>query len=264
MYLGSIFVFFSLLFFFIRNPFFSMERLPDEIILRIASFIATTEWQLLELEKVSTKLRCLIQDQTLWYQLFQQNFKNWGYHIPYAFRRQLIDWRAFVIHLAKQKRRSRSLTFDFVPDEPSLDPVINRKRKIHELARSSSSPSPSSPSYKNLTRPQEPNFVDNHQHYIRDSTALSSTDDSLYTMPDMTSASIDLSPHGPSSSIPLAEPSFDRSSLRHIFTRRLLYPSVFKTPCCGHQSCHSNWCGGYWKASKSCCTRRLSLKAIRT
>lgn len=34
-----------------------MDRLPDEIILRIVSFIATTEWQLLELEKVSRKLR---------------------------------------------------------------------------------------------------------------------------------------------------------------------------------------------------------------
>jgi hypothetical protein len=34
-----------------------MDRLPDEIILRIVGFIATNEWQLLELEKVSRKLR---------------------------------------------------------------------------------------------------------------------------------------------------------------------------------------------------------------
>ncbi|CAO3600130.1 unnamed protein product [Absidia cylindrospora] len=111
-----------------------MDQLPDEIILRILSLIATSEWQLLELEKVSKKLQRIVNDQTLWYQLFHQNYKNWGHHVPYTSRKPLIDWKAFVIHLAKQKQRSRTFTFDFVPDETAstVDPLISRKRKLNE------------------------------------------------------------------------------------------------------------------------------------
>ncbi|KAI8341708.1 hypothetical protein BC941DRAFT_172436 [Chlamydoabsidia padenii] len=238
-----------------------MDHLPDEITLRIVSFITTNEWQLLELEKVSRKFRCIINDQTLWYQLFQQNYKNWGHQVSYASRRPLIDWKAFVIHLAKQKLRSRSFTFDFVPDESSVDPLINRKRKIHELARSSSS-SPSPPSHKTLTRQfgsiqssvntsNDTEDNDNHSNgsYNEDysthnsnsnnnntstTTAFSSSSSSSSssspsstatafnnTLTDMTSPppSTDFTPFGPSSSIPTAEPFFDRESLRHWINR---------------------------------------------
>ncbi|CAO3596410.1 unnamed protein product [Absidia cylindrospora] len=107
---------------------------------------------------------------------------------------------------------------------------MNRKRKIHKLARSSSSPSPSAPSYKNLTRPQESIFVDNRQQQSNDSTTSSSIDDSLDIMPDIVPPSIDFSQYGPSSSIPLAEPSFDRDSLRHIFTRPASVPFRIQDP----------------------------------
>ncbi|KAI8099443.1 uncharacterized protein BX664DRAFT_272683 [Halteromyces radiatus] len=173
-----------------------MDRLPDEIILRIIYFIATSEWQLLELEKVSKKIQCIIQDQTLWYQLFQQHYKTWGRHVSYTSRRNIMDWKSFVIHLAKQKQRNRSFTFDFVSDNHCIEPPINRKRKLHELARSTSSPSP--PSYKNLSR---------HQDTPLDNSTFSS-----------------------SSSIPTSEPSFDRQSLRYMLNRNTPMPFRIQDP----------------------------------
>ncbi|KAI8069442.1 hypothetical protein BC940DRAFT_318290 [Gongronella butleri] len=114
-----------------------MDRLPDEILLRIGQYCATSEWQLLQLERVSRSWQRLVQDQTLWYTLFKRQYHRWSYQVPYSAQKALVDWRAFVVRLARQHHAA--FRFQQVTEHAIASNQHGRKRK-HSLVNDEVSP----------------------------------------------------------------------------------------------------------------------------
>ncbi|KAI8888820.1 hypothetical protein K501DRAFT_240008 [Backusella circina FSU 941] len=105
-----------------------MDKLPDELILRIYNLLSKDTKQLTYLSQVSTRFFRISQNPKLWYLSFKQNYPQWSNCIDYTTEEgQLINWQAFVAHLANQHQKIQHFQFDFVEEIEKY-----RKRKLSQ------------------------------------------------------------------------------------------------------------------------------------
>lgn len=110
-----------------------MDRLPEEILLRIFKLLVSQVEQLAKVSQVSKRFYRITQDPKLWYLSFQKRYPIWGSRIQYASNSErLIDWKDFVIHLIKQQNSTKDFTFQFVNEQvvANTATAAGRKRKL--------------------------------------------------------------------------------------------------------------------------------------
>ncbi|KAJ8663805.1 hypothetical protein O0I10_000079 [Lichtheimia ornata] len=169
-----------------------MDRLPDELLLRVFSLLADETWELRQLEIVCRRFHRIGHDPSLWYTLFLRKYPSWGRSIAFSVRSHpLIDWRDFVKHITQQNRRAKSFSLEFVPDETSVEHTRaaarqhkvpqkrklaaqssqeqhqdNRKRSILPSSSSSSSSSSSAITTNNaITIPSSPTIANSSSSF---------------------------------------------------------------------------------------------------
>ncbi|KAI7881605.1 hypothetical protein K492DRAFT_145908, partial [Lichtheimia hyalospora FSU 10163] len=181
-----------------------MDRLPDELLLRIFSLSADETWELIQLEIVCRRFHRIGQDPSIWYKLFQRKYPSWGRSIACRVRSHpLIDWRDFVMHITQQNRRAKSFSLEFVPDETSVEHTRAAARQ-HKVPQKRKLATQSS---------QEQQHQDNRKRSILPSSSSSS---SAVTNDTITIPSSPTINHSPSSSASTASSSFSLTNIPSI------------------------------------------------
>ncbi|KAI8976125.1 hypothetical protein BDB01DRAFT_908387 [Pilobolus umbonatus] len=95
-----------------------MEYLPDELLITIFQYTIENVYHLLKLQTVCQRFYRIANNSYLWYWLYRTAYPSWSTRISYMIKkRPLIDWKSYIIRLAKKKSYASHL--ELTPFTPS-------------------------------------------------------------------------------------------------------------------------------------------------